>query len=947
MPLVTDIKDIIKEMRVLLGLSKEFDRNMSDAGKHLGNASRGMRNKGGKANNGSNNGNGMSDSLGEFTSSGKGGGGKNILSPSMPSGDFLEQFKQITVRRAALKAVANILGTAVAGTAGVIGGARRMMPDTSSVLGYAQGYYGASLATGGVGRANLERVTMRGMSGGLTMVGGDAVTAATFTGMGIQASSRYGSQYQMDVRSVGNAAKYLGMDNATAAQAIGGLTSGATSAGLLRTLGVKTSDWRTGKRLSQGQIMAQIAGRLTAGQKKATLKETMSSLQSGKLGASIEGMALDPAQKEILKKYMLAQSMGFNMDLSSNKSMKKLNAFMKRKGNENPALAQMLSNETTTGTLQAGESSYIAGAKDAAAALYSLKDAANALASTFGGLQGFGQMFKGNPIGQGLSQVGGSILGTGVSVAANVMGYKMLKKAILGGGAAAEAGPVSKLLSGGKGMVSKAGPLLKSAGGLLKNVPGLKSVAAIGAVLSAAEIGGAVTKKNNTHTGADIGRSLGELGGSVGGWALGASLAPETAGLSLLIPIIASLAGSKVTGDIGASIGSMFDHTGGPKSGTDKGARKGRSSKSSSKSKKKSSKAQSNVAMHNPTISTRVSAGGSYVEGQHDGIDYDVAAGSDVFAVLDGTVADIGGSKDDGRGYYIYIDHGTVKGKKVKTGYYHLTPGSNRVTLGMDVKRGQKIAKSGRSGSGITGAHLHFSLWVGGKVTNPTGWVAASGGAGYYANQKDKPAPAMDSKAGVVEQAFAAMGKVAEASAAALANAMGGNVQNSTSTASSSGGNVFTDFFNSIFGGGSKAQDTSGSTPSGGLAAGVSGVTGGNYSVLSMLGAGKGKGPSAEILKRIKAAKGNYIPSARGASQGEDYVVNDGPVNVHRGETILDVNSAREYRQQKVMGSQKSGPQVNITVQIRDASDAEAKKFAQRVKVYLEEDKLMSNMGAY
>lgn len=80
-------------------------------------------------------------------------------------------------------------------------------------------------------------------------------------------------------------------------------------------------------------------------------------------------------------------------------------------------------------------------------------------------------------------------------------------------------------------------------------------------------------------------------------------------------------------------------------------------------------------------------------------------------------------------------------------------------------------------------------------------------------------------------------------------------------------------------------------------------------------------------------------------SQGA-YRTHEGTVKVHEGEMIMPASAAEEFR--KVMREFTSGGarggDVNITLKIEKASDAEAERFAKKVKKLLEDDKQMSRM---
>lgn len=97
-------------------------------------------------------------------------------------------------------------------------------------------------------------------------------------------------------------------------------------------------------------------------------------------------------------------------------------------------------------------------------------------------------------------------------------------------------------------------------------------------------------------------------------------------------------------------------------------------------------------------------------KGRHRGVDLTAPRGTSVFAALDGQVVLAGRHKQYGN--YVVIDHGNG----VTTLYAHHQ--LNLVQGGDIVRRGQKIAEVGRTGS-ATGPHLHFELKIEGTHRNP------------------------------------------------------------------------------------------------------------------------------------------------------------------------------------------------------------------------------------
>ncbi len=131
----------------------------------------------------------------------------------------------------------------------------------------------------------------------------------------------------------------------------------------------------------------------------------------------------------------------------------------------------------------------------------------------------------------------------------------------------------------------------------------------------------------------------------------------------------------------------------------------------------------------------------------HQGSDYYTATeGHIVVAAYDGVVVsptadnDVPNDPDlsppNSMGNVIYIDHGLIDGKNVKSIYAHLLTGSFLVKVGDTVKRGQPIAKSGNSGTS-TGPHLHFEVRQNNVAVDPYDladylWTTNPPSHGYY-----------------------------------------------------------------------------------------------------------------------------------------------------------------------------------------------------------------------
>ena len=94
----------------------------------------------------------------------------------------------------------------------------------------------------------------------------------------------------------------------------------------------------------------------------------------------------------------------------------------------------------------------------------------------------------------------------------------------------------------------------------------------------------------------------------------------------------------------------------------------------------------------------------------HPGLDISADYGQPVIATGDATVASAGPNGDYGN--MVALDHGFG----IMTRYGHLS--RIAVTSDQHVKRGDVIGYVGSTGRS-TGAHLHYEVWMNGKLTNP------------------------------------------------------------------------------------------------------------------------------------------------------------------------------------------------------------------------------------
>jgi murein DD-endopeptidase MepM/ murein hydrolase activator NlpD len=114
---------------------------------------------------------------------------------------------------------------------------------------------------------------------------------------------------------------------------------------------------------------------------------------------------------------------------------------------------------------------------------------------------------------------------------------------------------------------------------------------------------------------------------------------------------------------------------------------------------------------------TRRSYNGGGFDRFHTGTDFAGAPGTPVLASAPGVVVLV--DTLNVRGKATIIDHGWG----VFSGYWHQT--EQYVQIGQTVTTGQVIGTIGSTGR-VTGAHLHWEMWVGGVPVDPMQWVRQS-----------------------------------------------------------------------------------------------------------------------------------------------------------------------------------------------------------------------------
>ena len=96
----------------------------------------------------------------------------------------------------------------------------------------------------------------------------------------------------------------------------------------------------------------------------------------------------------------------------------------------------------------------------------------------------------------------------------------------------------------------------------------------------------------------------------------------------------------------------------------------------------------------------------------HKGSDFRAPTGTPIMAAGDGIIEM--SARNGGYGNYVRIRHNST----YKTAYAHLSKYGKGIKKGKRVKQGQIIGYSGATGR-VTGAHLHYEVFVNGKQVNP------------------------------------------------------------------------------------------------------------------------------------------------------------------------------------------------------------------------------------
>jgi hypothetical protein len=196
---------------------------------------------------------------------------------------------------------------------GLIGGAMMGSPSANSVLSSSANYFGASLRSSGLGYQQITAMTMKGLGNlGITGEQSPGATAAMLAARGVMPGS---SQYNTLLREIGGAARGYNMANENAALALSGLTQGPMSARLYGA-GISTYNAQTQQFRGGTEVFQQIYDRMTMGRPKATLQQTMNSIQGGFLQQTASDLGMSEDQKQLFYQFAVQKAGGKESDLA-------------------------------------------------------------------------------------------------------------------------------------------------------------------------------------------------------------------------------------------------------------------------------------------------------------------------------------------------------------------------------------------------------------------------------------------------------------------------------------------------------------------------------------------------------------------------------------------------------------------------------------------------------
>ena len=312
---------------------------------------------------------------------------------------------------------------------GVAAGAYAAMPNAGATMLSAANYYQAALVGGtSMSRKALETATINAIGKqNVTSAGSPSIVGGILAqGIGMAPG---GFNYLQASKEIGGAAAYLGMGNAQAAQAIGGMYTGTMGANLYQ-YGINTMT-PSGKDAPLTSIFGQLYNRVFNNGidyhtgKKVSMDLTNINIQRGAASsAALSPLGLSPDQISMFQQYARDKAQGLNPDLRL-KGVTSAGL-----GNTNPAASAMAIAGSTTQLMQDSEQGVIDGFTQAAKVVVAANTQMERFATSLGHLSGL------------INGLGGSNVGQGISVASGIIGGALGGSLLRGGSKAVGEGSV-------------------------------------------------------------------------------------------------------------------------------------------------------------------------------------------------------------------------------------------------------------------------------------------------------------------------------------------------------------------------------------------------------------------------------------------------------------------------------------------------------------------------
>ena len=821
----------------------------------------------------------------------------------------------------------------------IVGGVSGMLPDVGDVAKRAGTFYGASAMFGGTNRTQNQLNTMAAMRGGITGPMGTAEAFGALTSFSFMPGS---SNMAMGLGQVGAAAKALNMDNATAAGAVGALSTGSMGAQLYQ-YGIRQYDDK-GNLRAPGALAKDIMQRVFyPGQdvSKIGAEQFAKDSMGMNLDYQLSTMGITGSTAEIIKASMGNVAAGGTGELKNFKT------------SDNPLNPFYRINDSEESLTQDSEKGLLKGAETAAAALEKLNKALESTPELILQMKGALQTFNGTQSGGNLWNTVKGVASSGAQAFVAFKGFQALKGLLPG--ATKEVTKQATKEAAKKAATTAATNAARTAATQTAVTVAGTSAAATAGVTAAVTlpVAGMVygQYKYNQQGQANLTEMERIAAAQANGWRnpdgtpFGGSDKPSFMSAA---PKKSWWQKTKDFFNFNDKYGSV---QGGPTSGFVSnvgGNSSGVNSFTFSAGAKPMASGATASSMSATSLSKVVGAGFGAKDpsmtmtgalNYHTGQDTPMEIGTPVHARFAGKVVERNLSRD--LGIAVEIDHGDG----YSSIYGHLN--QKMVQAGQEVKVGTLIGKSGATGR-VRGPHLHFELRKGKVPTDPKLYLAGNNGGGEATGATGGASKVILGTGSEKEWATGLLGKlgapVTDSSINALTTWMrheGGHWKNSAhynplNTTLDVNNN---ESMNSVGVKRYKSWDE-------GYAATVNTLTGnkanerGYTAIVNALRSGQS---TDQILAAI-----NNSAWMTGKTGKNPYKFQGGPTDGFN--TSVPSATSGTGMSSTTSGSTTSSPSqtnnIYVTLQIQQANQQEAEAFAKTLKKYLEKDNKLQKIGS-